>query len=45
MRCSFSMSANRTKPSPPGPNPTPGDVATSHSRTSIDANSSEPISS
>ena len=30
MRCSFSMSAKRTKPSPPGPNPTPGDSATSH---------------
>ena len=28
MRCSFSTSAKRTKPSPPGPNPTPGDTAT-----------------
>ena len=25
MRCSFSMSAKRTKPSPPGPKPAPGD--------------------
>ena len=36
MRCSFSMSANRTWPSPPGPNPTPGEVATSASDTRND---------
>ncbi len=44
MRCSFSMSANRTNASPPSPNPMPGDVATSASCTRNDANSSEPIS-
>ena len=31
MRCSFSMRANRTWSSPPGPKPTPGEVATSAS--------------
>ena len=44
MRCSFSMRAKRTCPSPPGPNPTPGEVATSASLTRNDENSSEPIS-
>ena len=44
MRCSFSMSANRTNASPPSPKPMPGDVATSASCTRNDANSSEPIS-
>ena len=44
MRCSFSMRANRTWPSPPGPNPTPGEVATSASLTRCLANSSDPIS-
>ena len=44
MRCSFSMSANRTWPSPPGPKPTPGDVATSASDTRNEENSSDPIS-
>src|ERR1041384_6474699 len=29
MRCSFSTSAIRTKPSPPSPKPVPGDTATS----------------
>jgi len=43
MRCSFSISAKRTKPSPPGPNPTPGEVATLASETRYFANSSEPI--
>ena len=33
MRFSFSIKANRTKPSPPGPKPTPGESATSHSFT------------
>ena len=41
MRWRFSISANRTWPSPPGPNPTPGDTATWASRTSFDANSIE----
>ena len=45
MRCSFSTSAKRTKPSPPGPNPTPGDTATFASRTSSLANSRLPSSS
>ena len=45
MRCSFSTSAKRTKPSPPGPNPTPGDTATLASRTSSLANSRLPSSS
>ena len=44
MRCSFSMRAKRTCPSPPGPNPTPGEVATSASLTRYLENSSEPIS-
>lgn len=44
MRFSFSMRANRTKPSPPGPKPTPGDSATSASRTIIEQNSTESIS-
>ncbi len=43
MRCSFSMRANRTNPSPPGPKPTPGDTATSASRTRWLANSTEPM--
>ncbi|CPU65757.1 Uncharacterised protein [Mycobacteroides abscessus] len=38
------MSANRTNSSPPGPNPTPGDTATSHSSTRCVANSIEPMS-
>ena len=41
MRCSFSMRAKRTKPSPPGPKPMPGDMATSQSRTSSEQNSTE----
>ena len=45
MRCSFSTSAKRTKPSPPGPNPTPGDTATLASCTSSLANSRLPSSS
>jgi hypothetical protein len=44
MRCSFSMSANRQKPSPSGPKPTPGEVATWASFTSIEQNSMLPIS-
>ena len=28
IRCSFSTSANRMKPSPPGPKPEPGEIAT-----------------
>ena len=44
VRCSFSISANRTWPSPPGPKPTPGDVATLASCTRNDENSIEPIS-
>jgi len=44
MRCSFSMRANRTCPSPPGPKPTPGEVATSASLTRYLENSSDPIS-
>ena len=44
MRCSFSMRANRTWPSPPGPKPTPGEVATSASCTRNLENSSDPIS-
>jgi hypothetical protein len=44
MRCSFSMSANRTNPSPVGPNPTPGEVATLASSTRNDEKASEPIS-
>ena len=44
MRCSFSMSANRQNASPSGPKPTPGDVATWASRTSIEQNSMLPIS-
>ena len=28
VRCSFSIMANRTWPSPSGPNPTPGETAT-----------------
>ena len=44
MRCSFSMRAKRTWPSPPGPNPTPGEVATSASLTRYFENSSDPIS-
>ncbi len=44
MRCSFSINAKRTWPSPPGPNPTPGEVATFASLTRYDANSTEPIS-
>ena len=44
VRCSFSMRAKRTWPSPPGPKPTPGEVATSASRTKSLENSSEPIS-
>ncbi len=44
MRCSFSMRAKRTWPSPPGPKPTPGETATWASCTSIEANSIEPIS-
>ncbi len=44
MRCSFSMRANRTWSSPPGPKPTPGEVATSASVTRNLENSSEPIS-
>ena len=44
MRCSFSISAKRTKPSPPGPKPLPGETATSQSRISAEANSSEPRS-
>ena len=43
MRCSFSTRAKRTKPSPPGPKPTPGDTATFASRTSNLANSRLPI--
>ena len=38
------MRAKRTWPSPPGPNPTPGEVATSASFTRNLENSSEPIS-
>ena len=45
MRCSFSTSAKRTNPSPPGPKPTPGEIATPASGTSILANSRLPISS
>src|SRR5205807_5722256 len=45
MRCSFSTSAKRTNPSPPGPKPTPGEMATPASGTSILANSRLPISS
>ncbi len=45
MRCSFSTRAKRTKPSPPGPNPTPGATATFASCTSILANSRLPSSS
>ena len=41
MRCSFSMRAKRTKPSPPGPKPAPGDRATSQSRTTMEQNSTE----
>ena len=44
MRRSFSINANRAKPSPPGPKPTPGDSATSHSRTTCEQNSTESIS-
>src|SRR6478736_6494857 len=44
MRCSFSIRANRTNLSPAGPNPTPGDTATSHSLTIRVANAIEPIS-
>src|SRR6266540_3861106 len=44
MRCSFSINANRTWPSPPGPKPIPGEVATLASLTRKDANSTEPIS-
>ena len=44
MRCSFSISANRTYSSPPGPKPIPGDTATSHRRTMCVANSIEPRS-
>ena len=45
IRCSFSTSAKRTKPSPPGPKPTPGLTATFASRVSMVANSSEPAAS
>ncbi|MNW62660.1 hypothetical protein D3C74_408040 [compost metagenome] len=38
------MSANRTNPSPPGPNPTPGETATSQLSITCVANSIEPIS-
>ena len=41
---SFSISAKRANPSPPGPKPTPGDKATSQSRTSSEQNSTEFIS-
>ena len=44
MRCSFSIRAKRTCPSPPGPKPTPGDVATPASLTRYFENSREPIS-
>jgi hypothetical protein len=44
MRCSFSIRAKRTWPSPPGPNPIPGEVATLASLTSMEANSTEPSS-
>ena len=44
IRCSFSTSAKRTWPSPPGPKPTPGLTATFASRASLTANSSEPSS-
>ncbi len=44
MRFSFSMSAKRTWPSPPGPKPTPGEVATSASLTRYFENSRDPIS-
>src|SRR5580658_3812434 len=44
IRCSFSIKAKRTWPSPPGPKPTPGEVATSASLMRCLANSSEPIS-
>ncbi len=42
IRCSFSTSENRTCPSPSGPNPMPGDTATSASAISNFENSSEP---
>ncbi len=44
MRCSFSMRAKRTYPSPWGPKPMPGDTATSQSVTTSLANSMEPRS-
>ena len=43
MRCSFSIRAKRTWPSPPGPKPVPGETATSQSRTSSSANSTDPM--
>ena len=43
MRCSFSTSAMRTKPSPRSPNPVPGDTATSAFSTSSLENSTLPI--
>ncbi len=42
--CGFSISANLTNPSPIGPNPTPGDTATSASSSSSFENSSDPSS-
>jgi uncharacterized protein YndB with AHSA1/START domain len=44
MRWGFSMRAKRTWPSPPGPKPMPGEVATLASLTSMEANSTEPSS-
>ena len=43
IRCSFSTSAKRTKPSPPGPKPDPGETATLPSRARCSAKASEPI--
>ena len=42
MRCSFSTKANRTKPSPMGPKPIPGETATCAFSSSSLANSREP---
>src|SRR5579863_4078457 len=44
VRSSLSIRLNRTKPSPIGPNPIPGETATRASRIICFANSSEPIS-
>src|SRR5207244_3627732 len=41
MRCSFSISAKRTWPSPNGPKPTPGETATSAFSISSFENSSD----